>query len=134
MAQSKYSFSLNEALANQLCIDYLIIDVIGLQQESSTYRNSSLTCQVLCGGKKIGDLSLARKDHELQVPLGRAEDNLQLIIFPMTNPKARVGKYKFFVLCEMCLNISIFRKRKYPSSQLPRLEPQRVKRAMVHFI
>lgn len=76
-------------------IDYLIIDITGLKQETSTYRNASLTCQVSLGGKKIGDLSLARKDHELQVPLSNKEEYLQLNIYPMTNPKSRVGKYSF---------------------------------------
>ena len=103
MAQSKCPFSLNEALTDLFPIDYLIIDVTDIKQETNKYRNSALTCQVLCGGKKIGDLSLARKDHELQIPLGRAEDNLQLIIFPMTNPKARVGKYRFVFQWELYL-------------------------------
>jgi hypothetical protein len=71
----------------------LIVDVIGLKQESSTYRAASLTCQVSLGKKKIGDLSLARKDHQLQVPISNKEENLQFNIFPMTNPKGRIGKF-----------------------------------------
>lgn len=72
-------------------IDYLILDICGLKQENSTYRNSALTCEVSLGSK-IGDLSLARKDHQLQIPLGKGEGNMQLNIYPMTNPKARIGK------------------------------------------
>jgi hypothetical protein len=80
-------------LANPLLLDYLIIDVVGLKQQETKYRNSQLTCEVSCGGKKVADLSLARKDHELQIPLSSSEANLQLSIFPMTNPKSRVGKH-----------------------------------------
>jgi len=70
----------------------LIIDVTGLQQEASTYRNSSITCTVTLGEKKIADLSLARKDHELQIPITNSEDVLRFNVWPMTNPKNRIGK------------------------------------------
>lgn len=71
-----------------------MIDILGLQQESTKYRNSSLTCSVLVGGKKVGDLSLSRKDHKLPIPITNIDQNVQFIIFPMTNPKNRVGKFK----------------------------------------
>ena len=86
-------FRKSNGLTDLISIDYLIIDVIGLQQETSTYRNSSLTCEVNLGGKKVGDLSMARKDHQLQIPVSKKDENLQFNIYPMTNPKARVGKY-----------------------------------------
>lgn len=70
----------------------MIVDIIGLKQENNTYRNSSLTCTVSCGGKKIGDLSLARKDHQLQVPVASGADRVQFNIFPMTTPKNRIGR------------------------------------------
>lgn len=82
---------------NLIPLDYLIIDVIDLKQENSKYRNSSLTCEVSLGKKKIGDLSLARKDHGLQVPISKGEENIQFNLFPMTSPKDRIGKY--LVLC-----------------------------------
>ncbi|CAI2383295.1 unnamed protein product [Moneuplotes crassus] len=69
----------------------LILDIIGLKQEGTKYRNSSLTCQVTMGGKKLSDLSLARKDHQLAIPLKDASASIQFNIFPMTNPKNRVG-------------------------------------------
>ena len=70
----------------------MIIDIIGLEQENTNYRNSSVTCTVNLGNRKIGDLSLARKDHELQIPINKKDENVQFIIFPMTNPKNRIGK------------------------------------------
>jgi uncharacterized coiled-coil DUF342 family protein len=71
--------------------NYLVLDITGLQQEQSTYRTSALTCSVVLAGKKFGDLSLARADHQLQLPISNVEGNLQLNIWPMTNPNARVG-------------------------------------------
>jgi len=40
----------------------------------------------------VRDLSLSTKDHQLQIPLTNASGNIQLNIFPMTNPKSRIGK------------------------------------------
>lgn len=70
----------------------LILDIAGLKQDDTKYRNSSLTCQITLGGKMVRDLSLSTKDHQLQIPLTNASGNIQLNIFPMTNPKSRIGK------------------------------------------
>ena len=78
---------------NPIHVDYVIIDVIDLKQEDSNHRISSLTCEVSLGNKKIGDLSLARKDHGLQVPISKGEENIQFNVFPMTTPNKRLGMY-----------------------------------------
>lgn len=60
---------------------------------------------------------MARKDHELQIPICKEDIKLQFNIYPMTNPKQRVGKYHFNETSVGVLIVK-FRQRKHPNPQL----------------
>jgi len=46
--------------------------------------------------EKIKDLSLAKKEHQLEIPISDSESNIQLNIFLTRKSENRIGKFNFY--------------------------------------